>query len=144
MFYIFLSCFFLLLIYTSYVINLFLDDITKYHTVSMKLNHNSSVQDNYINTYFFVWIARRALLLHEQSGHLPKTLRFVGLSNCSSLSIRPVFQQPMTRRFQWITDLENVQTRTAIEYPVYRGTSEHYMQYVVLHYLADYDNNVWQ
>ena len=48
----------------------------------------------------------------------------------------PVSQQPMTICFQWVTDPETVQVMIAIEYPVYRGRSEHNVEHVVLPYLV--------
>lgn len=36
--------------------------------------------------------------------------------------------------FQWVTDLETVEGRTTIKYPVYHGRWEHDMQHMVLHY----------
>ena len=36
---------------------------------------------------------------------------------------RACLSQPMTRRFQWVTDMEIVQVRPAIECSVYQGRS---------------------
>lgn len=41
----------------------------------------------------------------------------------------------MTRCNECVTDLETVQVREVIEYPVYRGWLEHDMQRMVLRYL---------
>ena len=49
---------------------------------------------------------------------------------------RPVSQQPKTRCFQWVTDLETVQAKAVIEYPVYWERSEQNVQHVVLHYFV--------
>ncbi|GFX82788.1 hypothetical protein TNCV_1699071 [Trichonephila clavipes] len=49
--------------------------------------------------------------------------------NCVS---QPDCQQPKTRCFQWVTDLEIVQARVATEYPVYQGRPKHNVQHVLV------------
>ncbi|GFV18093.1 hypothetical protein TNCV_168971 [Trichonephila clavipes] len=48
----------------------------------------------------------------------------------------PASKQPMTRYFQYVTDLETMLARLTIQYPAYRGRSEHDMHHGVLHFLV--------
>ncbi|GFW34032.1 hypothetical protein TNCV_287161 [Trichonephila clavipes] len=48
----------------------------------------------------------------------------------------PLSQQPMTRCFQWVTNLKIPQTKVTIEYPVQRERSKHDVQHIVLHYVV--------
>ena len=48
----------------------------------------------------------------------------------------PVSQQPQTKCFQWLTDLETLLARAAIDYLVYRGMLKRDVKHVVEHYLV--------
>ena len=62
-----------------------------------------------------------------------------GSSSCHTLSIvlagEAISQQFMSTCFLQVTDLDNVQARAAIEYPVYHRRSD--VQHVVLNYLVE-------
>lgn len=78
----------------------------------------------------WVWMAETGNLFHAAS------------SLCHTFHIRwrgvvgQSLRNPWPWCFQWITDLETIRARTAIEYPAYRRRSEYDMQHVVLHYFV--------